>query len=93
MALKTFIEAIRETMAEEMRRDPSVILLGEDVGLKGGLKLPSGLNAGQQIELLLDHIALPYYEIKDFDARPTPFRSIRRSSPARSPWLNRSVSP
>jgi 2-oxoisovalerate dehydrogenase E1 component beta subunit len=39
MALKTFIEAIRETMAEEMRRDEAVILLGEDVGLKGGVFL------------------------------------------------------
>ena len=39
MALKTFIEAIRETMAEEMRRDESVIVLGEDVGLKGGVFL------------------------------------------------------
>ena len=39
MALKTFIEAIRETLAEEMRRDPSVIVLGEDVGLKGGVFL------------------------------------------------------
>ena len=39
MALKTFIEAIRETLAEEMRRDPAVILLGEDVGKKGGVFL------------------------------------------------------
>ena len=39
MALKTFIEAIRDTMAEEMRRDQSIILLGEDVGKKGGVFL------------------------------------------------------
>ena len=39
MALRTFIEAIRETLAEEMRRDPSVIVLGEDVGKKGGVFL------------------------------------------------------
>jgi 2-oxoisovalerate dehydrogenase E1 component beta subunit len=39
MATKTFIEAIRETLAEEMRRDPSMIVLGEDVGLKGGVFL------------------------------------------------------
>ena len=39
MALKTFIEAIRETLGEEMRRDDSVIVLGEDVGLKGGVFL------------------------------------------------------
>ncbi len=39
MALKTFIEAIRETLSEEMRRDESVIILGEDVGKKGGVFL------------------------------------------------------
>jgi 2-oxoisovalerate dehydrogenase E1 component beta subunit len=39
MALKTFIEAIRDTLAEEMRRDASVIVLGEDVGKKGGVFL------------------------------------------------------
>ena len=39
MALRTFIEAIRETLAEEMRRDDSVIVLGEDVGKKGGVFL------------------------------------------------------
>ena len=33
MAVRTFIEAIRETLAQEMRRDPAVIVLGEDVGI------------------------------------------------------------
>ena len=36
MAVLTYIEAIREGMAEEMRRDPTVFLLGEDVGIYGG---------------------------------------------------------
>ncbi len=39
MATRTFIEAIRETLGEEMRRDPSIIVLGEDVGVKGGVFL------------------------------------------------------
>ncbi len=39
MALMTFIEAIRDTLAEEMRRDEGVIVLGEDVGRKGGVFL------------------------------------------------------
>ena len=39
MAVWTFIEAIRETLAGEMRRDPSIIVLGEDVGKKGGVFL------------------------------------------------------
>jgi 2-oxoisovalerate dehydrogenase E1 component subunit beta len=39
MAVMTFIEAIRDTLAEEMRRDDGVIVLGEDVGRKGGVFL------------------------------------------------------
>jgi pyruvate/2-oxoglutarate/acetoin dehydrogenase E1 component len=37
VATKTIIEAIREAMAEEMRRDERVIVLGEDVGMAGGV--------------------------------------------------------
>nr|WBU15327.1 2-oxoisovalerate dehydrogenase subunit beta [uncultured bacterium] len=37
MAVKTLIEAIRDALAEEMRRDPTVIVLGEDVGYRGGV--------------------------------------------------------
>jgi pyruvate/2-oxoglutarate/acetoin dehydrogenase E1 component len=32
----TYAEAIREAMCEEMRRDPSVFMLGEDIGVYGG---------------------------------------------------------
>jgi 2-oxoisovalerate dehydrogenase E1 component beta subunit len=32
----SYLEAIREAMAEEMRRDPKVFVLGEDVGVYGG---------------------------------------------------------
>ena len=41
MAVKTYIEAIREGMDEEMARDPSVFLIGEDVGQRGGVFLAS----------------------------------------------------
>ena len=39
MPLKTFIEAIRDGLREEMTRDENVIILGEDVGKKGGVFL------------------------------------------------------
>jgi 2-oxoisovalerate dehydrogenase E1 component beta subunit len=41
MPVKTMIEAIREGMDEEMARDPSVFLIGEDVGQRGGVFLAS----------------------------------------------------
>ncbi|MDA1313456.1 MAG: alpha-ketoacid dehydrogenase subunit beta [Acidobacteria bacterium] len=36
MALTTYLEAIREGLLEEMRRDESVFVMGEDVGAYGG---------------------------------------------------------
>jgi len=37
MTVRTVLEAVRETMREEMRRDERVVLLGEDVGARGGV--------------------------------------------------------
>ncbi len=39
MAVKTVIEAVREAMLEEMRRDDRVFVMGEDVGRRGGVFL------------------------------------------------------
>ena len=39
MPTLTVIEAVREAMREEMRRDESVFVLGEDVGKRGGVFL------------------------------------------------------
>jgi 2-oxoisovalerate dehydrogenase E1 component beta subunit len=39
MAVQTYIEAVRSTLAEEMRRDDAIVVLGEDVGKKGGVFL------------------------------------------------------
>jgi len=39
VAVMTYIEAIRSTLQDEMRRDETIIVLGEDVGKKGGVFL------------------------------------------------------
>lgn len=40
----TFVDAIRQALIEEMRRDPAVFLLGEDIGVYGGaFKATAGL--------------------------------------------------
>ncbi len=55
MPPKTFIEAIRDTLAEEMRRDPTTIVLGEDVGRKGGVFLATdGLHGEFGDERVID---------------------------------------
>ena len=47
-----------------------------EFGLKGGFRLPGGLNPGQQVALLLDRIAAPYPELTTFDDLPTAFRCV-----------------
>jgi 2-oxoisovalerate dehydrogenase E1 component beta subunit len=39
VAVKSVIEAVREAIREEMQRDPSVFVMGEDVGIRGGVFL------------------------------------------------------
>jgi NTE family protein len=51
---------------------PNSILLG----LRKGLVLPGGLNAGQQISLLIDRETLPYSSVQSFDNLPIPFRCV-----------------
>ncbi len=36
MAVMTIVEALRQAIQEEMRRDPTVFCIGEDIGVKGG---------------------------------------------------------
>ena len=46
MAVRTYLEAIRDGLAEEMRRDAAMVIFGEDVGKKGGVFLVTdGLQA------------------------------------------------
>jgi pyruvate/2-oxoglutarate/acetoin dehydrogenase E1 component len=37
MAAKTLIQAIHGSILDEMRRDDRVVVLGEDVGARGGV--------------------------------------------------------
>ncbi|MBI4218834.1 MAG: alpha-ketoacid dehydrogenase subunit beta [Chloroflexi bacterium] len=39
MAVMTVLEAVRQAMLEEMRRDPRVFVMGEDIGARGGVFL------------------------------------------------------
>lgn len=57
---------------EDKRAFPSSL----EFGLKHGFRVPNGLNPGQQVELMLDEIALPYDDTRSFDDLPTPFRCV-----------------
>jgi NTE family protein len=57
---------------EDNRDYPTLI----QFGLKKGLSLPAGLNAGHQISLLIDRETLPYANLKSFDDLPIPYRCV-----------------
>ena len=57
---------------EDERQIPSAIT----IGLKHGPTLPPGLNAGQQVTLLIDRETLPYSNVRSFDDLPIPFRCV-----------------
>jgi NTE family protein len=57
---------------EDLVAFPNSIVLG----LRKGLVLPGGLNAGQQISLLIDRETLAYSNVQSFDDLPTPFRCV-----------------
>jgi len=57
---------------QDQRSYPNSLVLG----LRKGLYLPAGLNAGHQIGLLIDRETLPYFGLPSFDALPVPFRCV-----------------
>ena len=58
---------------EDRRNLPGAITLG---GEKTNLRLPSSLNPGHEIGLVLDRLMLPYGDNTDFDTLPIPFRCV-----------------
>src|ERR1043165_9681683 len=55
----TMVEALREALREEMRRDPRVVLLGEDIGVEGGF--------GGAFTVTLEH-EMEFGHARDIDA-------------------------
>lgn len=57
---------------EDQRAYPNSLILG----LRNGVSFPGGLNAGHQIGLLIDRVALPYSNVDSFASLPTPFQCV-----------------
>jgi NTE family protein len=47
-----------------------------EFGLRGGLQFPSGFNTGQEVDLILNRVALPYSELPSFNDLPIPFACV-----------------
>jgi NTE family protein len=69
---KTPYEDLSFRRKEDARAIPNDLV----VGFKHGVTLPSGLSAGQQISLVIDHETLAYSSVKSFDELPIPFRCV-----------------
>lgn len=57
---------------EDAREYPSTL----EFGMHKGLQFPAGFNAGQQVDLILDRIALPYSGLASFNDLPIPFACV-----------------
>jgi NTE family protein len=59
------------------KRDDDTFLVKAKPGLKNGkLALPKGAIQGQKLNLLLDRLALPVADIRDFDDLKIPYRAV-----------------
>lgn len=65
-----------EQKAFRRREDKRFAPAELELGLKDGLSWPPGLDAGQQVGLVLDRISLPYSGIASFDELPIPFACV-----------------
>jgi NTE family protein len=57
------------------------------LGLRRGVSLPTGINAGMEIGLVLDRLALPYDSVGSFDDLPIPFRCVATDMVAAEPVI------
>src|SRR5713226_3404213 len=80
---RTPYEVLAFRRKEDQRAYPNSLIFG----LRDGLSLPAGLNAGHQIGLLIDRVTLPYDQVPSFDALPVPFRSVATDLVSRKPYV------
>src|SRR5947209_19881067 len=80
---RTPYEDLAYRRKEDQRAYPNSLIFG----LRDGLSLPAGLNAGHQIGLLIDRLTLPYDEVPSFDALPVPFRCVATDLVSRKPYV------
>jgi NTE family protein len=65
-----------EDLSYRRKQDRRDFMVSAQLGLRNGLKGPNGLNSGRAAGLLLDRIAFPNSNIRNFDDLPIPFRCV-----------------
>jgi NTE family protein len=66
----------RKKRSFRRKEDDFLYALGLEIGVKGGLNIPSGLIAGRKLGFALQSTTLPVAGIHDFDELPIPFRAV-----------------
>lgn len=72
IAGQTNYEDLSFRRKEDARAYPNLL----ELGLKKGISLPSGLNAGLGVSMLIDQQTLAYAHVGSFDDFPIPFRCV-----------------
>ncbi|MBP6821159.1 MAG: patatin-like phospholipase family protein [Acidobacteria bacterium] len=65
-----------EKLSFRRKQDKRDYQSGLEIGLRKGVSLPLGISSAHYIGLLIDRLALPYYDLKSFDDLPIPFRCV-----------------
>jgi NTE family protein len=60
-----------------------------EFGLRSGLQFPAGFNSGQEVDLILDRVALPYSGLTSFNDLPIPFACVATDLVSRKPHVFR----
>jgi NTE family protein len=71
---------------EDAREVPTSL----EFGLRKGVQFPAGFNTGQQVDLILDRVALPYSELPSFNDLPIPFACVATDLISGKPHVFRS---
>ena len=65
------------TSPSAAKQDSHVIYPGSiEFGIKKGVQFPSGFDSGQEVQFILDRVALPYSTIQNFDQLPIPYGCV-----------------
>jgi NTE family protein len=65
-----------QQLSYRRKQDRRNFQVNASLGLKHGLNAPNGFSSGQLVSLLLDRIALPEFDVNNFDDFPIPFRCV-----------------
>jgi NTE family protein len=88
MELKTFISKIDwdntvfdgkpqyEDLPFRVKEDRRAYPNSMELGVNHGIRMPNGLNSGQNVDRVIARFALPYSNVENFDDLPIPFRCV-----------------